>query len=98
MVSIRDFTELLVWQRAMDLVELVYCVTRGFPKEELYGLTNQFRRAATSVPCNIAEGHGRQTTKEYLQFLSYARGSLKEVETQVYISQRLGYIDTEWQK
>jgi four helix bundle protein len=92
-VSIRDFTELLVWQKAVELVEMVYRVTKQFPHEELYGLTGQFRRAAVSVPANVAEGHGRQSTRDYLRFLSISRGSLKEVETYIFIAERLGYID-----
>jgi len=93
-MAVRDFTDLAAWQKAMDLVEFVYRMTKGFPKEELYGLTNQIRRAAISVPSNIAEGHGRQTTRDYLRFLAIARGSLKEVETHGYIAERLGYIGT----
>jgi len=92
-VGIGDFTELLVWQRAIELVEVVYRVTKQSPHEELYGLTSQFRRAAVSVPANVAEGHGRQSTRDYLRFLSISRGSLKEVETYVFIAERLGYID-----
>ncbi|MEN6494179.1 MAG: four helix bundle protein [Thermoguttaceae bacterium] len=92
-MSIRDFTELLVWQKAVELVEMVYRVTKQFPHEELYGLTGQFRRAAVSVPANVAEGHGRQSTRDYLRVLSISRGSLKEVETHIFIAERLGYID-----
>ncbi len=76
----------------MDLVEQVYRVTRSFPAEELYGLTTQLRRAAVSVPSNIAEGHGQGYPKAFARFLSIALGSLKEVETQLLISQRLGYL------
>jgi four helix bundle protein len=87
-----DYRELTVWQRAIDLVEAVYRTSACFPREEVYGLTSQVRRAAVSVPSNIAEGHGRNTTKDFLSFLSIARGSLKELETQVTIAQRLNYI------
>src|SRR5216683_6912569 len=77
---------------AMKLVEEVYAITKGFPKEELYGLTQQLRRAAVSIPSNIAEGHCRNGRKEFVHHLSIALGSLGELETQVMISERLGYI------
>lgn len=91
-MTIRKYRDLEVWQRAMDLVTVVYKQTEGFPKHELYGLTNQLRRAAVSVPSNVAEGQGRRTTNEFLHHLSIARGSLCEVETQIEIAQRLGYM------
>jgi four helix bundle protein len=94
-MPVKSYRELLVWQKAMDLVEMVYQLTRPFPNEELYGLTSQLRRAAVSIASNIAEGQGRQTTSEFLHFLSIANGSLKEVETQVLIAQRLGYVNEE---
>jgi len=90
-MSIRTYRDLLVWQKAMDLVDAVYRLTRGFPREEIYGLTSQVRRAAVSIPSNIAEGHGRRTCRHFLHFLSIARGSIKELETQLLIAQRLGY-------
>lgn len=83
---------MLVWQGAMDLVEEIYEITALFPKEELYALTNQMRRAAVSVPSNIAEGAARTGSKEFLYFLSIARGSLSELETQLQIAERLGYM------
>ena len=76
----------------MDLVCLIYEVTKAFPKDELYGLTNQIRRAAVSVPSNIAEGQARKSTAEFKNFLSVARGSLAEVETQLIIASRLNYL------
>ena len=82
---------LIVWQRAMDLTEAVYDTTRAWPREELYGLTAQARRAAISVPSKIAEGHGRAGLKEYAHHASVAYGSLSELETQILIAQRLGY-------
>ena len=82
---------LIAWQRAMDLVEAVYVTTRRWPREEMYGLTQQARRAATSIPSNIAEGHGRSGTKEYAHHVSVAYGSLSELETQILIGERLGY-------
>lgn len=92
--SVRMYRDLSVWQRAMDLIVVAYRLSKRFPKDELYGLTSQIRRAATSVPANIAEGQGRRYTGEFLQFLSVARGSLLELETHVFAAQRLGYLDT----
>jgi four helix bundle protein len=91
-VGIKSYRDLIVWQKAMDFVELVYRCTKAFPKEELYGLTSQLRRAVVSVPCNIAEGHGRQSTREFLNFLSIAYGSLNEAQTQILIAERLNYL------
>ena len=91
-MAVQNYRELIVWQKAMDLVELVYQATKAFPKEELYGLTNQVRRAAVSIPSNIAEGQARQSTAEFKNFLSIAQGSRAEVETQIMITQRLRYI------
>jgi four helix bundle protein len=90
----RSFRDLRVWQGAMDLVEMVYKVSVAFPRHETYGLTSQVRRAAISVPSNIAEGHSRRHTKEYLNFLSVAQGSLAELQTQIEIASRLGYVTT----
>ena len=87
---INSYQDLEVWKKAMELVTDIYKVTQTFPKEELYGLTNQLRRASVSVPANIAEGWGRGTTKGYIQFLRIARGSLLEVETLMTISHNLG--------
>jgi four helix bundle protein len=86
------YRELIVWQKAMDFVELVYHATARFPKEELYGLTSQLRRGAVSIPSNIAEGQGRETRNEFRRFLSIAYGSLREVETQIMIAERLRYL------
>lgn len=79
----RKHHDLLVWQEALSLVKVIYRLTSQFPKEELYGLTTQMRRAAVSVPSNIAEGASRTGSKEFLKFLSIARGSLSELETQI---------------
>ena len=84
---------LVAWQRAIDLVERVYRVTADWPGSEIYGLTNQVRRAAVSVPANIAEGQGRSSPKEFAHHLSIAYGSLCEVETHLLIAQRLTYIN-----
>lgn len=83
--------DLQVWQKAMDLVEVVYKITSDFPSEEKFGLISQMRRAAVSVPSNIAEGASRGSIKEYIRFLSIARGSLIELETQLLISERLNF-------
>jgi len=94
-VRSRKHHDLRVWQGAMDLVEEIYKITALFPKDELYALTNQMRRAAVSVPSNIAEGAARNGSKEFLYFLSIARGSLSELETQLQIAVRLGYMKKE---
>ena len=89
---VQHYKDLIVWQKAMDLVYLIYEVTKIFPKDELYGLTNQLRRAIVSVPSNIAEGQARKSTPEFRNFLSIARGSMAEVETQLLIASRLHYL------
>jgi four helix bundle protein len=89
----RNHRDLRAWQDAVLLVEAVYRDTATFPKEELFGLTSQMRRAAVSVPANIAEGAARATPKELAHFLAIARGSLSELDTLIEISVRLGYID-----
>jgi four helix bundle protein len=89
------YRDLVVWQKSMALVKAIYQETRAFPKEEIYGLTSQMRRAAVSVPCNIAEGQGRTSKKEFRQFLSMSRGSLLELETQLQIAADLGFLSTE---
>ena len=89
----QDFHDLTVWQRAIDLTVCIYKLTRGFPKEEMYGLTSQMRRAAVSVPSNIVEGCTRKSQSEYLHFLEIAFGSLRELHYQFGLSKRLGYSD-----
>ena len=84
--------DLIAWQQAMDLVEMVYKLTAKLPKEELYGLTSQMRRCAVSIASNIAEGQGRNSKGEFYQFLGNARGSLEELRTQVLIAQRLRFV------
>lgn len=91
MGGVRSFRELVVWQRSVELTLTVYELTKAFPKEELFGLSSQLRRAAVSIPSNIAEGQGRQSRGEFLQFLGVARGSMFEVQTQLLIARRLGY-------
>ena len=92
---ISSFKDLVVWQEAMNLVEMIYRETKPFPKEEMYGLINQIRRAAVSIPANIAEGNGRKSRKEYLQFLSVANGSKTELETHLLIAERLNFLTKE---
>jgi len=88
----RHFRDLIVWQRSMKLAAVVYAATKDFPKDEMFGLTSQIRRAAVSVPSNIAEGHGRLTDNGFAVFLGQARGSLFEVETQIELASALGYM------
>ena len=87
-MTVRNYQELIAWQKAMDLVDAVYEVVGKFPREELYGLTAQLKRAVISVPSNIAEGQGRRTTKDFVHFLYISYGSLREVETQLMIGAR----------
>jgi four helix bundle protein len=89
----RSYRDLSAWQKAVELVLLVYRITGSFPREELYGLTAQLRRAAVSVPSNIAKGQGRRLPKEFRRFLRAAAGSLMEIETQLIIAHRLGFMD-----
>ena len=86
------YTDLIAWQKAMDLTESVYRVTKSFPTHELYSLTQQLRRAAISVPSNIAEGHARYSPKDFRHFLHQSRGSVAELETQLVLARRLGYL------
>jgi four helix bundle protein len=85
--------DLIAWQKGMDLVEAAYQVARRFPKEEMFALSNQLRRAAVSIPANIAEGQGRGSSGDFRRFLAISLGSLHEVETLVLIAQRVGHID-----
>src|SRR5688500_3857401 len=94
-MGIKNYRDLIAWQKAMDFVEKVNKATKGFPKEELYGLTSQLRRSAVSIPSNIAEGQGRRTDNEYAHFVSIANGSLHEAETQILIAERLSYLGKE---
>ena len=91
-MKVRNYQDLIVWQKSMDFVEEVYSFSKVFPKEETYGLTSQLRRAVVSIPSNIAEGQGRRTTADFCRHLSIAYGSLREAETQILIGQRLRYI------
>lgn len=91
---VRSVQDLLVWQRAMDLVETCYRLTADFPQEEKFGLTSQIRRASTSIPANIAEGFGRWNPADFARFVAIASGSLRELDTHLLISTRLGYLNT----
>jgi four helix bundle protein len=90
---ISSFRDLIAWQKSMKLVLEVYRATQTFPKSETYGLVSQLRRASVSIPSNIAEGHARLSTGEFKHFLGQARGSLVELETQILISEMIGYLD-----
>lgn len=94
-MKLKSFRDLRVWQLAMELVELIYRTSRDFPKEELYGLTSQIRRAAVSIPSNLAEGHTREHTKEFLNHISMAQASLAGVDTQLEFARWLNYVSDE---
>ncbi len=94
-MGVVSYKDLKVWQMGVDLVERVYKLTTHFPKHEIYGLSNQMQRSAVSIPSNIAEGQARDSTKEFLHYLSIALGSLAELETQIIVAQRLLYVSPE---
>lgn len=91
-MKVNHYRDLLVWQKSMDVVVRCYKLTETFPSEEKFGLTSQLQRAAVSIPANIAEGHGRGQTKPYINHLSISMGSLKELETHIFIAKELGYV------
>ena len=93
--SIRSYRDLDVWQVSMALAELCYLETKPFPRDELFGMTSQIRRSAAAIPANIAEGYGRETPGAFIQFLRIAQGSLKELETHLILSQRVGLLSSE---
>jgi four helix bundle protein len=95
MEQVKSFRDLVAWQRAMDLVAMVYETSRGWPRDEAFGLTSQIRRAVVSVVANIAEGQGRSGSREFAHHLSIADGSLSEVEALVLVSVRLRFVDNE---
>jgi four helix bundle protein len=88
----RCHNDLVLWQKSMDLAERIYRVSAAFPKHEMFGLVAQLRRAGVSIPSNIAEGSARKSTKEFIHFLHITRGSLAELETQLQLAQRIGYL------
>ena len=92
---LKNYKELNVWQKSYALCLHIYKITKGFPKDEIYGLTSQIRRSDVSIPSNIAEGYGRKTTIEYVRFLYIAYGSICELETQTMISRDLSYVEKE---
>jgi len=92
-MTIQNYRDLIVWQKSIEVTEKVYIITRKLPKEEMYSLTNQMRRAAVSIPSNIAEGQARNSTKEFIHFLSIARGSKAELETQLLLCLKIGYLN-----
>ena len=89
-MQVNSYQDLKVWQQGLQLAEECYLITKGYPREELFGMTSQIRRASSAIPANIAEGWGREGTREYIQFLRVAQGSLKELETHLILSQRVG--------
>lgn len=93
MNSSKDFKDLIVWQKSMELVAEVYRLVKKLPKEELYALSDQIRRSAISIPSNIAEGQGRNSMKEFNQFLAIAKGSKAELETQLLLCVQINYLD-----
>ena len=92
--EVRSYKDLIIWQKSIDLVVEIYKALKSFPREELYALSDQIKRSAVSVPSNIAEGQSRQHTGEFRQFLYIALGSLAELDTQLIIAHKLGYIDS----
>ncbi|MCL4767257.1 MAG: four helix bundle protein [Hyphomicrobiaceae bacterium] len=90
--TIRSYRDLVIWQKAMDVAVSCYELTAKFPKDELYGLAAQIRRASASVAANVAEGHGRENTGSFIQFLRVSQGSLKELETHVMLAERVGIV------
>jgi four helix bundle protein len=92
-VGLESYRDLKVWQKGMEIAERYYVLTRTFPKSELYGLTSQINRSAAGIPANIAEGYGRASRKEYVQFVRIANGSLKELETHLILGYRVGIAD-----
>jgi four helix bundle protein len=94
-MALRSYQELIGWKKGIELVTDVYRLTQKFPKQEIYGLTSQIRRAAVSIPSNIAEGQGRMSRGEFKQFLGHARGSVFELESQVLIARNLAYLNLE---
>ena len=96
MKEIKSYKDLLIWQKGIKIVLLVYQLVKSFPKEEIYALTSQLKRASVSIPSNIAEGYGRNSDKSFSHFLDISRGSLFEIETQLIIAKELGFISDDF--
>jgi len=94
-MPIESYRDLIVWQKAMILAKETYRITRPFPRDEIYGLTSQIRRAAVSIPSNIAEGWGRKSRRDFIRFLTIARGSATELESEILLSSEIGYLSKE---
>ena len=95
MSGIKSYKDLLIWQKGIDIVINLYQLVEDFPKEEIYALSSQLKRASVSIPSNIAEGYGRNSTQSYIHFVSISRGSLFELETQLLIAKKLNFIKNE---
>ena len=95
MNEIKSYKDLLIWQKGIEIVVLTYKLVSSFPKDELYALSSQVKRSSVSIPSNIAEGYGRQSTQSYIQFIKIARGSLCELETQLLVAKKLDFINDE---
>ncbi len=95
MSEIKSYKDLLIWQKGIEIVVLTYKLVSSFPKDELYALSSQIKRSSVSIPSNISEGYGRQSTQSYIQFIKIARGSLCELETQLLIAKKLDFISDE---
>jgi four helix bundle protein len=95
MTQIKSYKDLLIWEKGIDIIIKLYELVEEFPKEEMYALTSQLKRAAVSIPSNIAEGYGRNSTQSYIHFVSISRGSLFELETQLIVAQKLKFIKNE---
>ena len=95
MSEVKSYKDLLIWQKGIEIVSMTYSLVSSFPKDELYALSSQIKRSSVSIPSNIAEGYGRQTTQNYIQFVRIARGSLFELETQLLLANKLGFVNDE---
>lgn len=95
MSEIKSYKDLLIWEKGIEIVALTYKIVSSFPKDELYALSSQIKRSSISIPSNIAEGYGRQSTQNYIQFIKIARGSLCELETQLLVAKKLDFIQDE---
>lgn len=95
MAEIKSYKDLLIWQKGIEIVCMTYKLVSAFPKDELYALSSQIKRSSVSIPSNIAEGYGRQSTQSYIQFIKIARGSLCELETQLLVAKKLDFVNDE---